>query len=220
MRQMVLKITMVVGVGLIIALMLCGCSGGTSTEAPVVDTAALPAANWFPLKIGNSWTYAVTQDTSLINLAPGEKFIAKYTGVMSAPSKVTQGGLSWFKMHFAGPAIIGSYDALARHDVNGLLGKDLPKTAPREYAIKKPIKVGTTWKGGKTGIGFKITSLTKTVTVPKGTFKNCLVVVCTDTPSGTKTTVSYAPGVGKILVVAMKGTKLAVKWELKSYVLK
>lgn len=210
---------MVVGVGLLIALMLCGCSGGTNTAVPSVDSeAVLPAAKWFPLAIGNSWTYNITQDTSLITPEPGQKLIAKYSGTMSSPSKMTQGGLVWYNMHFA--ALIGSYDALARRDANGLLGKDMPPAAPREYAIKAPIQVGATWNGGKTGIGFKITSLTKKVTVPKGTFKNCLVVVSTDTPANTKTTTYYAPGVGKILVIAMKGTKLAVKWELTNYVLK
>ena len=216
---MTLKNGVLIGVGLLIVFALCGCSGGTSTPAATVDSAAtLPAANWFPLKVGNSWTYQVTQDLSVTNPAPSEKFIYTYTGTMSVPSQVSQSGLSWFKMHFA--ASLGSYDALARHDANGLLGKDMPVTAPREYAIKKPIAVGATWNGGKAGITFKITSLTKTVTVPTGIFKNCLSILCTDTPGNTKTTAYYAPGVGKILVVAMKGTKQAFRYELKSYVLK
>jgi len=215
---MMLKITMIVGAGLLIALLLCGCSGGTSTDAPVVDTATLPAANWFPMKVGDSWTYDVTHDTSLINPVPGEKLIAKYTGTISTPSKVTQGGLSWFKVHFA--ALIGGYDALARQDANGLLTKDMPAAATREYVIKKPIIVGATWQGAETGATYKITSKTKSVTVPAGTFTNCLAVLCTDTSAGTKSTAYYAPGVGKVLVVTMKGTKLAFKLECKSYVLK
>lgn len=211
------SIALLVGVGLLITLTLCGCSGGVSTEAPAVDTASLPAANWYPLKVGSWWTYDVTHDTSLINPAPGQKFIAKYEGTVHVDRKVTQGGLSWFKLHFT--ALIGGYYALARHDATGLLGKDMPVAATKEYAIKKPIRVGTTWLGAETGITYKITSLTKTVTVPAGTFNNCMAIFCNDTPAGTKTTAYYAPGVGKVLVVTTKDAKPAFRMELKTYVL-
>ncbi|MGH7966852.1 MAG: hypothetical protein ACRERD_34355, partial [Candidatus Binatia bacterium] len=68
-------------------------------------------------------------------------------------------------------------------------------TEPR-FFIKTPLEVGTAWKNqdGR----YEITAIDETVTVPAGTFTNCIEVT-NKSESGKVTIVSlYAPGVGVV----------------------
>jgi hypothetical protein len=209
MKTCVFVLFAVVVVGL-----LAGCSGGTSTPAVDTSLVTLPAKSWFPMAIGDSWTYNVTADPSQLSPS-GDKFVITADGTMTIPEKRTVGGFSWFVLRATTP--LGTEDALARQTALGLMGKDTSETSVGEYAIKAPITLNNSWRGVGTGIYYKITGVNQTVKVPAGTFKGCIVVRMLDNTKSMQTLVTYKQGVGKIKAVTTKSGKLVIKWELKSY---
>ncbi len=165
--------------------------------------AAEPAETYFPLKQGLSWTYEIASDQHpttrvvVTNLAPRE-----IKGV-----KVTLR-----KSEAAGPAryyLVGADD-------NGIFrfGEQKSETAepeiitPRDYYLKNPATTGTTWdtttKMGSEEVTINLTieSTSEDISVPAGTYKDCLRIRHVGGSQNKDLTIEayewYAPQVGLV----------------------
>lgn len=74
-------------------------------------------------------------------------------------------------------------------------GKEIIYQDANEYFLKDPIKIGASWKTSSTTK--TIEALDETVTVPSGTFKNCLRIRATY-PNGRELFLWLTPGAGRV----------------------
>ncbi len=153
-------------VSIILALLLPGnASGGELDES------------YYPLKEGMRWEYTVTSDKSdtkkliITNLPPQE--LNERTVI---PRKWEIGGTTFYRLMSKDDRGIYRYaEETAEQASPTIIG-------PKEYEIKFPVAEGTTWdittKIGNADLNVSLTieSVTDVVTVPAGTFKNCVKV--------------------------------------------
>lgn len=132
---------------------------------------------YFPLKPGLTWTYEVVSDkhptkkVSVTNMPSRE-----IKGLKLTPRKSEAGGqTSYF--------LIGSDErGIYRYGEQKSENSEPIVTKPRDYYIKNPVSVGTTWdtatKLGNDEVTINLTmeSLSDTVKVPAGTYKDCLKI--------------------------------------------
>lgn len=158
---------------------------------------------YFPLKPGMSWTYEIVSDKH-----PTQKVV-----VTNLPSREVKGTkVTLRKSEAGGPArfyLVGSDD-------KGIFrfGEQKSETAepeiitPRDYYIRNPATTGTTWdttaKMGpeEVNINLTIESTSDSVTVPAGTYKDCLKIKHVGGNKDKSLTVEayewYAPEVGLV----------------------
>jgi hypothetical protein len=171
---------------------------------------------FFPLKEGMTWTYVITSDKhptqkiSITNLPPRE-----INGVKLTPRKSQAGEATTY-------FLIGSDDSgIYRYGEQKSENSEPIITQPKDYYLRNPVALGTTWDSyTKLGdidltITLEIQSLSDEVTVPAGTFKECLKIKHTGSNQKDDPGVSveayewFAPNVGlvKCLVVITKAEK-------------
>lgn len=149
-------------------------SGAAEGEKAAAATSAAKkgttAADFQPLAIGNRWTYRGTMLGQ-----PVERTIT----------------------------ILGIEDGYFVDDAGGRMKVDQDGLRDdKRYLLKSPVAVGQKWMAVLSVTStehYEVTSVSATVTTPKGTFENCAVVKGTNRIDADKTLVSewtYAPGVG------------------------
>lgn len=210
-----------------LAGLLGGCAGNgpTNVGSPdgEVSTAAAPSFVLWPLSLGNTWRYRVTtysgpaaaSSDGAGEIAPASASTS--THALKATGKQTIGGASWFVLTETTVGTPGSQQHYSRHVDAGLCWKNTLVTGAY-FLVHTPIAVGTSWNNPGPGGGtvtWSIVSLTATVTVPAGTFTNCVLVTDTNSATpGITTRRWYASGVGLVRVTVTDGGVLQSKQEL------
>jgi hypothetical protein len=174
------------------------------------------ARDFFPLRVGDSWTYRHNEGDAefIVKVLSAEKqsdgslwyLLEKLAGVQihSWYSKID----GWALLH--GEAYLGQENAQARYE------------PPRQY-LKNPLVAGAKWSWkGKGVMGQEIIEFNEVigpqmVKVPAGTFRAMKILSrVTDGDSASTKTYWYADGVG--LVKSMtEGGQLKYGWELVDY---
>ncbi|MEY2488146.1 MAG: hypothetical protein QOC70_88 [Verrucomicrobiota bacterium] len=185
------------------------------TMAAAAQKSEAPAPDYFPLRVGDSWTYRSTSgDTQhSLKVVSEEKqadgtiryLVEKLAGakVLTVFSKA--GG--WVLMHSEG---------YPEHE-----GLDVKYESPRQY-LKNPLVAGAQW--GWQGEDYTRTQLEEdnqvtgpeNITVPAGKFRAMKVVSRVAGPSSLTRTNWYADGVG-LVKSATDGGQIKYGWELTDY---
>ena len=161
--------------------------------------------NYYPLKPGMTWTYSMLSDKSptktitVTNLPPRE-----INGVTLTPTKWDIGGV--IKYYLIATDNFGVY----RYGESKSETGEPVISQPKIYYLKDPVNKGTTWDI-KTKLGdeeltvnLTIESVSDTVKVPAGTYRDCLKIKHTGGNQKIDPAVSveayewYAPGVGPV----------------------
>lgn len=184
-RQYLLGITMA---------LLCWLQGTAQAESPT-------PASYFPLTVGNRWVYEIVarSDDPSEPEQIGQKEVWKVVR-QEEGSLVLEIVLNTEEGTRFEEFLVPTGEGVKRLNIKTKDGgkpadADPSGTQPR-FFIKTPITVGTAWKNqdGR----YEITAIDETVTVPAGTFANCIEVT-NKSESGKVTIVSlYAPGVGVV----------------------
>ena len=173
-------------------------------------------SDYFPLSVGDSWTYRHNEDDS--------EFTVK---VLSA-EKHPDGTMLYLVEKQAGAVIrywyskSSGWTLLHREAYQHQEGIDRQYQPPREF-LKNPLITGAKWTWKGIGINGQLTSESnqvigpEIVKVPAGTFRAMKVVskVSDGETAGTKT-YWYAAGVGLVKSITTGG-QLQYGWELVSY---
>jgi hypothetical protein len=150
------------------------------------------SSEYYPLKVGTTWTYKVMGQTISIKVAKHEK----YNGVMCAVLETSAGGKVVATEH-----ISVAKDGIYRHSMAG------NKADPAVRFIKLPIKKGESWKieskiGGQ-DLKVSYTAGEDEITVPAGKYKTITTQTNEFEAGGQKITAKiwYAKGVGMVKTV-------------------
>ncbi|HXG19820.1 MAG TPA: hypothetical protein VNN62_12220 [Methylomirabilota bacterium] len=151
---------------------------------PTSAVADPTAADYFPLSVGNRWVYESSEG-------------ADATPVVESWEVVRQEGRA-FVVRVQQPFVTG--DGLEEiFEVNAeSVQRRVPdaKTTEPQLILKAPAAVGDSWQGADGR--YTITAAGETVTVPAGTFDNCLEITRRNKESRVTIASTYAPGVGMI----------------------
>jgi len=200
---------------LILALLLAGSAPSAAADEP-----------YYPLKPGLRWEYQVTSERGtaktlvITNLPPRE-----LQGRTVTPRKWDLGGAVFYQ--FMGQDEGGIFRFAEQTSEKGAP----TLITPRDYDLKYPLAEGTTWDitaqvgEVKVPVNLSIESVTDTVTVPGGTFKNCLKIKQVGEAKGQASVTAYewyAPKVGvvkSLVILKSKGKGGAMVTESRTYLL-
>lgn len=136
-----------------------------------------PASKYYPLKPDLTWTYKVISDKSQDHKIVVTNLPAKeVNGVTVTPRKWDMGGAS--KYYLMATDNMGIYRYGEQPDEKA---EPVP-TKPKVYSLKDPVSTGTTWdintKLGEDDLTVNLTveSTSEAVTVPAGTYKDCVKI--------------------------------------------
>lgn len=162
-----------------------------------------PVSKYYPLKPGLTWTYKVTSE----KIANGKIVISnlpakEINGVTVTPRKWEMGGMSKYSLMAADS--MGIYRFGEQKDENS----EPVLTKPKAYSLRDPVATGTTWdmpsKMGEDELTINLTveSVTDSVTVPAGTYKDCAKIKHVGGSKGAPISLEayewYAPEVGLV----------------------
>jgi hypothetical protein len=186
---------------------------------------AEPAARYYPLKPGCTWTYKVSSNQGadrqiVITNLPSREM----GGVTVTPRKWDMGGM--VKYYFMTADSMGIYRYGEAQDEKA---EPVP-TKPKFYSLRDPMAVGTTWdistKMGEDDLTVNLTvdSITETITVPAGKYSDCVKIKHQGgSPKGSVTLEAYewyAPEVGlvkSIVTIKKPGANKAKAGEHLTY---
>ncbi|HEY0708108.1 MAG TPA: hypothetical protein VGG33_14990 [Polyangia bacterium] len=163
-----------------LCLLLAASCATASPAAPVAEAPAPDdARQYYPLEPGWKWAYDVQRGT--------EQILAVYT------VRARQGSQAELQTGEETIRYEVRPEGIARASSTGEEDKRTPST---DYILRSPIRMGSRWPiadGQAT-----ITAVGQTITVPAGTFTNCVTVeeAREGPPRLVRTT--YAPGVGPV----------------------
>ncbi|MFI5354228.1 MAG: hypothetical protein ACHQX0_01330 [Desulfobaccales bacterium] len=162
-----------------------------------------PASKYYPLKPGLTWTYMVTSEKTdngkiVITNLPAKEI----NGVSVTPRKWDMGGV--VRYHLMAMDSMGIYRYGEQQDENA----EPVLTKPKAYSLRDPVAAGTTWdlpsKMGEDELTINLTveSSTDSVTVPAGTYKDCVKIKHVGGRKGAPISLEayewYAPEVGLV----------------------
>jgi hypothetical protein len=155
---------------LALGVSLAGCAG-TSQTAPA-PARTLGAADYYPLQPGWKWAYDLEKD--------GEHILAIYAVLERTPE------VAIVRFGDESMAYGLTRDGIAQREgvVNG------------DYVLKNPIAVGAAWRVA--GGDARIAAVGQAVTVPAGTYADCIVVETLRSEPARLTRTTFAPGVGPV----------------------
>jgi uncharacterized protein DUF3108 len=166
-----------------------------------------PASRYYPLKPGLTWTYTVTSEKInngkiVITNLPAKEM----GGVTVTPRKWDMGGV--VRYHLMAMDSMGIYRYGEQQDENAAP----VLTKPKAYSLRDPVATGTTWDmASKLGedeltISLTVESITDSVTVPAGTYKDCVKIKHLGGKKGAPISLEayewYAPEVGLVKSMA------------------
>jgi hypothetical protein len=185
-------------------LLFSGCSKDNGTSNPLgPQIGGSTTAAFFPLKVGNTWTYAVTQwttaDTTLDTLMTTIQQAATLYGSVTG----YRDNHNWWYW-------------ITNGELRYNPGPGQPtETSPYQIWIKEPIATGTEWLYSQPTLPdsykYQIIATNATVSVPAGDFSNCLQI------NGLPTTELnyYATGIGQVKYRFDEVSH--IEWKLVSY---
>ncbi len=162
-----------------------------------------PVSRYYPLKPELTWTYKVTSE----KITNGQIVITnlparEINGVTVTPRKWDAGGL--VRYHLMATDNMGIYRYGEQQDENA----EPVLTKPKAYSLRDPVATGTTWdmpsKMGEAELTINLTveSVTDSVTVPAGTYKDCAKIKHVGGGKGAPISIEayewYAPEVGLV----------------------
>jgi hypothetical protein len=158
----------------------------------VTDSAELQPALYFPLAVGNRWVYESSESTPGMPVVEtwevarqeGNAFIVRVT----QPYVTTEGLEERFLSVADGVARLG--DTARRPPAQEAQDSDA------RLFLKTPLAAGASWQTAEGR--YAVTAVAETVTVPAGTFTNCVEVTRWNTGSKIAVVSVYAPGVGMV----------------------
>lgn len=162
---------------------------GWGLKEPSILYAEPPPAAYFPLAVGNRWVYESSESTDVTPVVESWEVTRQEGNAFVLQIKQTYMTAEGVEEFFVSTA-----DGIRRLD-RQTASFETMGAEPR-FFLKAPLTVGATWKNadGK----YAVTAIDETVTVPAGTFTNC-VEVTHWSASGIVTTITlYAPGVGMV----------------------
>ena len=196
-----------IGIASVLAGVLAGVLGGCLQTACIVWAEPL-LGEYFPLAIGNRWVYharqgAATEEWQVIRQEK-DAFVVKIT----ADSLSTASFEEFFIPTAAGVERVSAANgkqAEVKHPVvNSKYQAQLAQLAQTSsaeasqplFVLKRGLQIGTVWENrdGR----YEVTSVSETVTVPAGTFENCVEVMHWSKGGGVTVITHYAPGVGVV----------------------
>ncbi len=146
--------------------------------------------NYFPLAIGNRWVYESGEHSGASSVVESWEVMRQEQNAFVLQITLDNDNLSSVEEFFVPtPTGIGHLTH-PPHSQGTEDGEPL-------FVLRAPLTVGATWdnEDGR----YEVTAVQKTVTVPAGTFQNC-VEVTHHSKSGRVTIVTlYAPGVGVVI---------------------
>ncbi|NLM42618.1 MAG: hypothetical protein GX201_01140 [Clostridiales bacterium] len=144
---------------------------------------------YYPLAVGNQWEYE----------GVGNEF-AEYTQkvIYSKDNKyqvmIDNGGTITANIYvLRDESLVRTYSEAEVYDEKNVLDEE---SNMEDIIIKLPLKVGTKWESQ--GNQCEITDIDATVTVPAGTFDNCIVIKVTYKESGAFSNLYYCKEVGLV----------------------
>jgi len=159
------------------------------TEEPQKQEEKVSVADYYPLAVGNQWEYEGVGNefasyTQKVLYSKGNKYqvMIDNGGTVSANIYVLND-----------ESLVRIYSEAEVYDEKNVLDQE---GNMEDIIIKAPIEVGTKWESQ--GNSCEITDVDATVTVPAGTFDNCLVVKVTYKESGAYSNFYYCKGVGLV----------------------
>ncbi len=137
-----------------------------------------PAGKYYPLKPGLTWTYNVISDKTenrkiVVTNLPAKEM----SGITVTPRKWDKGGMVSYSLMATDNMGIYRYGEQKSEDAEPTLNK------PKVYSLRDPVATGTTWditsKMGEAELTINLTveSVTETVMVPAGTYKDCAKIM-------------------------------------------
>jgi len=180
--------------------------------------------SYYPLKEGLRWEYAVmsakggAQKLIITNLAPRE-----VNGVKVTPRKWEMGGASFIEL------MEKDNNGIYRYGEQGAENQTPVVLTPKEYHLKFPITHGSSWNmttkmdNHTLKVSLTVESVSDEVTVPAGTFKDCLEIKQVGGDDAGASVLAYewyAPGVGIVKSMATikeKSPQGAITSESRTY---
>lgn len=157
----------------------------------------IPAVNYFPLEVGNKWIYSsFIQGQYRHDEIIGTEIIngsATYIKERIEPSPDNYDEKRWLGYDSSSVLIFRIWSNEGADPAIDF--------SPPVIENKLSPQVGDKWSFGIPNLGkmtYKVLSINDTVTVPAGTFSNCLKIMDTATPSGKIHLKHYAPEIGMI----------------------
>jgi hypothetical protein len=162
--------------------------------------------SYFPLKAGMRWEYNVMsgqggpQKLIITNLAPRE-----VNGVKVTPRKWEMGGASFIEL------MEKDDSGIYRYAEQGAENQPPVMITPKEYHLKFPVTQGSSWNmttrldNNTVKVSLTVESVSDEVTVPAGTFKDCLEIKQVGENAAGASVLAYewyAPGVGIVKSMA------------------
>jgi hypothetical protein len=160
------------------------CATGPAREAPPRPAPPEDAREYYPLEPGWRWAYDVERGAERILAVyavrerHGEQVVVEAAGEL---------------IHYA------VFDAgIAR---TGAAGEADKRGQSADFLIKSPVRPGASWliEGGRASV----TAVGRSVTVPAGTFENCLVVEEARGAPPRLVRTTYAPRVGPVAIESL-----------------
>jgi hypothetical protein len=156
---------------------------------PISLWAELLPADYFPLAVGNRWVYESSEGTEALPALESWEIVRQEEGRFVLRVQQPYATTESFEETVT-PSADG-ISSLSREKGKGGAQKRAPG-----FFLKAPLKAGSNWKNADGR--YAITAVDEMVTVPAGTFTNCVEVTRWST-AGTATVISlYAPGVGMV----------------------
>jgi hypothetical protein len=154
---------------------------------PTVFTASVGAApaDYFPFTVGNRWVYESSEGS-------------KEAPALESWEVIRQEG-KVFVMHIQQPFVtLGGLEEVFEPVADGVQrrAQDAPP-ADATLILKLPLTAGSSWEGADGG-RYAVTAVGETVTVPAGTFTNCVEVTRWHKKTSTTVISTYASGVGMV----------------------
>jgi hypothetical protein len=156
-------------------LLLSGCSKDDSTGGGIFGPPQNggTAGDYYPLKIGDTWTYQWTAWTTAADTATGTYTVSlvdtatAFNSYLAYQYQVTGGTGGWFVIMHGQLRLYG--------------GTNTPTDSTVYYLwLAEPIQVGTSWyihQPVQTDTSqFQIAAINASATVPAGTFSNCVQI--------------------------------------------
>ena len=209
----ILTIGIVVSLGVFEVLGILGVSGILAIWPPMASHVWAESAQgeYFPLAIGNRWVYQAskgkaTEEWKVIG-QDKDAFVVKITADSLATASFEEffmptaacvervSAATGEQAEVKHPVVNSKYQA----EQDQLAERAQPSSAKENlplFFLKSPLQLGTVWENrdGR----YEVTSLGETVTVPAGTFKDCVEVMHWSTGGGVTVITHYAPGVGVV----------------------
>ena len=164
----------------------------------------LNVGSYFPFAVGNRWMYEANKDSSTeewkVTREENDAFVVQVTVDSLSAASFEE----FFRPSADGIERMASPNRDTKEQKHPVVNSKLQAQLDNEpqadtgplFLLKGPLQIGTVWENNDGR--YEITALNETVTVPAGTFQNCIEVMRWSKGGNVTVTSLYAPGVGVV----------------------